>query len=127
LLDCVRHATPILATDLASALIASFERDLHGIYHIAGAERVNPARFVQELARTFDLPFPARANIGSLSERPTGFGQGEASLHTRKIRKTLDIAMPLLADGLARLFMQTKDGYRELLNGSSVSSHERVA
>ena len=125
--DSVRHATPILATDLADVLKRALQKQLTGIYHVAGAERVNPAQFVQQLAAEFGLPLPQSPTIHSLSERPTGFGAGETSLQTKKIRKALGIPMPMLAEGLNRLAEQRQNGYRDRLNGTSDMLHEKVA
>ena len=95
--DHLRYATPILTTDLTEILEQAWQNNLHGIYHVTGAERVNPNQFVEHLANEFGLPVPQPVNGNALSGRPTGFGRGETSLHTSKIRKDLNIAMPMLA------------------------------
>lgn len=104
--DCIRHATPILATDLAEILDRAWQERLSGVYHIAGAERVSPMQFAQRLADQFDLPWLTVRREQSLVERPQGFGAGETSLQTKKIRKALCVAMPMLSEGLARLSRQ---------------------
>ena len=125
--DHVRHATPILATDLADILESACQHALHGIYHIAGAERVSPAGFVQNLAEQFDLPAPQPETMHTLSQRPTGFGLGETSLQTKKIRNALNIRMPMLDDGLERLYEQQQNGYSERFNSATATLHEKVA
>lgn len=125
--DGIRHATPILATDLARVLMRAHDEQLQGIYHIGGAERVNPAQFVQRLADQFGLPYLRPLVVHTLSERPTGFGCGETSLATKKIRRALGVPMPMVAEGLARLYEQMHDGYRDRLNAAPVPLHERVA
>lgn len=120
--DHVRHATPILAADLADIVERAVVEELSGLYHVAGAERVSPMSFAQRLADQFDLPWLAIRKEGSISERPTGFGAGESSLQTKKIRKALCVAMPMLAEGLDRLSRQQVDGHYDALQ--SIDSRE---
>ncbi|MBX3436218.1 MAG: sugar nucleotide-binding protein [Planctomycetaceae bacterium] len=112
--DFVRHATPILATDLADILLRAIREDLSGLYHVAGAERVNPLQFAQRLADHFELPWLAVRRAEEALDAPeVGFGAGETSLQTKKIRKALCVAMPMLSEGLARLRSQREQGYCE--------------
>jgi len=113
--DHVRHATPILATDLAEIVRRACQEKLSGIYHVAGAERVSPLSFTQRLADQFELPWLAMRRETSLMEVPQDFSEGECSLQTKKIRKELCVAMPLLSEGLTRLREQAENGYREKL------------
>ena len=62
---------------------------------------------------------------GSLADRTTGFGCGETSLQTRKIRRALGIPLPLLDESLDRLYQQHLNGYRARLSGQVATS--RVA
>ena len=114
--DHIRHATPILASDLADIIERAVSEELTGIYHVAGAERVSPMTFAQRLADQFDLPWLALRRETTLSERPAGFGAGESSLQTKKIRKALCVAMPMIAEGLDRLSRQQVDGHRDGLH-----------
>lgn len=125
--DHIRHASPILATDLADVLDRAHREQLSGVYHVSGAERVSPLKFAQRLADQFDLPWLALRRDAALNEPPHGFGLGECSLQTKKIRKALCIAMPLLSEGLARLEAQHVNGYRERLSGSSTAVQVRAA
>jgi dTDP-4-dehydrorhamnose reductase len=125
--DYLRHATPILATDFASILIKAWEMDLDGVYHIAGAERVNPNQFVERLADEFMMPGPMPVNGNCLTERPRGFGCGECSLHTNKIRNAVKCAMPTVADGLRRLREQTLSGYCDRLAAEGSPVQGKVA
>ena len=125
--DQVRHATPILASDLADIIERAIAEELTGIYHVAGAERVSPMTFAQRLADQFDLPWLALRQESSLTERPAGFGAGESSLQTKKIRKALCVAMPMLAEGLDRLSRQQVDGHRDCLHPQSHAELSRAA
>ena len=127
LCDYLRHATPILATDLAEILQQAWEAGLEGEYHIAGAERINPGRFVERLADEFNLPTPLAQSADNLDDLPAGFGRGECSLHTAKIRRALGIAMPTIAEGFSRLREQRDNGYRDRLCSATQPVHEKVA
>ncbi len=125
--DCVRHATPILATDLADILERACQEELSGVYHIAGAERISPLQFAQRLADQFDLPWLNVRREQSLTERPEGFGAGETSLQTKKVRKALCVAMPMLSEGLARLHAQQINGFRDRFARSGSRAAAKVA
>ncbi len=104
-LEVDRHATPILAADLAELLLDAYHRRLTGLYHVAGAERTTPYHFARQLARAFGLAadFPAAGEAGSLDE---------TSLATRRARQALGRPMPMLREGLEGLIRQARDGYR---------------
>ncbi len=121
------HGSPILASDLADILERAFRINLSGVYHIAGSERTNLPQFVHRLADVFELPAPRVAVPSILHERPTGFGQGECSLRTTKIRQALGIPMPLLNDGLMRLRAQRATSYCELMPSRKNLSRDKVA
>ncbi|OYW24301.1 MAG: hypothetical protein B7Z55_02650 [Planctomycetales bacterium 12-60-4] len=124
-LDFVRHASPILATDLALVIAKAWSAGLSGIYHIAGAERANPVQFAQRLAHQFGLGFAPTPYRESLSDPAQGFGRGETSLQTRKIRRELSLGLPMLSEGIQRLFEQSINGHRARLQGTAVTA--RVA
>ena len=126
-LDCIRYASPILATDLTAIIAGAWTVGLSGIYHVAGAERVNPVQFASRLAEQFHLPIPLTMAKESLIDRPSGFGCGESSLQTRKIRRALGVSMPMLGEGLQRLFQQHVEGYRGRLSGQPSLPTTRVA
>ena len=117
-LDCLRHASPILATDLAIVLRKAWSAGLTGIYHVAGGERTSPLQFASGLAQHWGLGNPSRQSAGTLIAPAAGFGSGETSLQTRKIRRALGVTMPLLQEGLARLREQALNGYRDHLRGA---------
>lgn len=124
-LDCYRHATPLLATDLAAIIEHAYQERLTGIYHVAGGERISPVEFVQRLASAFGLTIPVLPRATVLNERLTGFANGETSLHTRKIRRALSISMPMLDDGLKRLFDQQHNGFLNRLNDAPIRQYEQ--
>ncbi|MCA9080836.1 MAG: sugar nucleotide-binding protein [Planctomycetaceae bacterium] len=125
--DHVRHSTPILATDLAEILDRAHQEELAGVYHVGGAERISPLKFAQRLADQFDRPWLALRRETTLNEPAHGFGAGECSLQTKKIRKALCVAMPLLSESLSRLEAQHVNGYREQLTGAATPVQLRAA
>lgn len=116
--DSIRHATPILASDLAAIIERACLEDLSGTFHIGGAERLSPLKFTQRLADLFELPWLAVRKDVSLMELPHEFGGGESSLQTKEIRKALCVAMPLISEGLSRFVAQTQNGFRDKLVGN---------
>ncbi len=122
-LDCQRHGSPILATDLAEILEQAWKAKLRGLFHIGGGERINPFRFACLLADEFNLPAWTLEAVES-GDRRREFGAGEASLQSRKIRKVLEMPLPLIREGLARLREQHEGGFREKFG---VASAPRVA
>jgi dTDP-4-dehydrorhamnose reductase len=127
LLDGVRHASPILATDLVEVIQKAWQSGLAGVYHIAGAERVNPVQFARQVSHEFGLPFLHAGAPETLTDRATGFGRGETSLQTRKVRRALGIGLPMLSEGLQRLHQQQRDGFRNRLGSHMPQPHARVA
>lgn len=126
-LDCSGHATPILATDFADILAKAFEQRLRGLFHLGGGERINRFRFASLLADEFGL------NPSSLEPRETAcearkeFGVGETSLQTRKLKRVLEIAPPLIREGLVRLHDQYRSGYLDRFGASVPLVSDRVA
>lgn len=117
--DCFRHASPILASDIPELLIRIWAEGLAGVYHLAGAERINPVAFLRKLAVQFGLPQPQFVTTESPASRVQGFGSGETSLQTRKLRRALGAGLPLLTEGLRRLYQQQESGYRALLQNAA--------
>ena len=126
-LDCTRYASPNLASDLTEIIAGAWATGLSGIYHVAGAERVNPVQFASRLAQQFHLPIPLSLASESLIGRPSGFGCGETSLQTRKVRRALGMSMPMLNEGIQRLFQQHADGYRQQLSARASLPISKVA
>lgn len=116
-LDPVPHASPLLASDLADILSKIWRAGLNGLYHVSGAERTNPVRFAQRLAMHAGWAMPQGDSAARLQELPAGFGCGETSLQTRKIRRALGITLPMLNEGISRLYEQQASGFAERLQG----------
>jgi dTDP-4-dehydrorhamnose reductase len=93
-LDCMRHATPILATDFADVLERAYQLKLRGLHHLAGGERINPFRFACLLADQFGLSMSNLSAIETPFENRREFGAGESSLHrtSRPLKRRSRIA-----------------------------------
>jgi dTDP-4-dehydrorhamnose reductase len=126
-LDCMRHATPILATDFAEVLDRACQQKLRGVYHLAGSERINPFRFACLLASQFSLPMADLSAIETPFENQREYGAGETSLQTRRIRRALETPLPLIREGLTRLYDQHASGYRDRFGSVPHSVPEKVA
>lgn len=118
-LDCVRHASPILVNDLIDIVTKCWNAGLDGVYHVGGAERVNPAAFAQRFAGEFALRVPKPHVTESLTDRSSGFGCSETSLQTRKLRRALGISVPMVSEGLRRLRQLSLNGFRDRLGGGT--------
>lgn len=118
-LDATRHATPILASDLAPLLCQAMDHRLTGLYHIAGAERINPYRFGIELASILGLPSSQVHCWSTESGALTNAVPSETSLNTHRAQTALQLPMPLMREGLRRLVDQAGEGYSTRLRAKT--------
>lgn len=108
--DGRRHATPILATDLAELLWRAHEVRLAGLCHLAGAERTSPYHFAYALAAACNLNLP---DVSAAPGMPVGdqLALEETSLSSRRARRAMERATPLLRPGLERFAAQRHNGW----------------
>ena len=116
--DPHRHATPMLASGLAEPLWLAYRRGLEGTYHVAGAERASAYRFAVELAAAFGLRSGDPSSDDDSLEPAEDGHLHETSLDTRKARREVGCAMPMLREGLDRFAQQAASGYRARLQCS---------
>lgn len=128
-LHSMRHATPILATELAEIVVKAVEEGLTGIYHVAGAERINPVQFGRRFSELFDMTWPISVAASQFDNgsRSNTYGNGETSLLTKKIRMALCLPMPTITESLTRLREQQFNGFRDRLNAGATNVHRKVA
>lgn len=112
--DAVRHATPLLASDLADIVHAALNKGLRGVYHATGAERVSPHRFAAQLASVLGLT-GRQVRLETPADPPVRIRMDETSLNTQRIRKTLGISLPMLREGLERFVEQSTGAFRQRL------------
>lgn len=115
--DAERHATPILASDLAGLIYQALQKKLTGLIHLAGAERTSPFRFAAELALASG--FAGRHVRVAKDVPPRRPYVDETSLNTARCRRELELPLPFLREGLSRFAEQAQDGYRDLLSGTA--------
>jgi len=92
--------TPILVNHLAPILFATLQRNLTGLYHITGSERISKFEFSRKVATAFGFDpgqvTPCRVQDMNLrAARPL-----DVSLNTEKIRVALGRSMPDVDAGL---------------------------
>jgi len=98
------YNTPTLADNLAEMAIEAIPKDLQGVYHACGSERIGRYEFARQIARAFDLnqnlirPIKMEQLTAWIAKRPR-----DSSLNTNKIRGQLE-AKPLnITEGLDRM------------------------
>jgi dTDP-4-dehydrorhamnose reductase len=115
--DPERHATPVLASDLAGLVERALQKKLTGLIHISGAERTSPFRFAAELALAGG--FAGRLVRVAKDVPPRRPNVDETSLNTYRARRELELPLPLLREGLSRFAEQAHNGYRDRLAGQT--------
>ena len=118
--DAARHATPILASDLAEFLYRAMQLELEGVLHIAGAERTSMFRFAAELAAA--CGFAGRQVRPIEGSQPRHGNVDETSLNTQLVRRQLGMPLPLLREGLMRFAAQARVDYREKLTSGILAA-----
>ena len=120
------HFSPMLVNDLAEVLLSMLDRQLRGLYHVVGSERISKYEFARRVAMAFGFEpervVPTRVVDASLrAARPL-----DVSLSTEKVRLALGRAMPDVNSGLRRFRALQQSGYpqqlRSYLTGVHVSS-----
>ena len=98
------YNTPTLADNLAEMAIEAIQKDLQGVYHACGSERIGRYEFARQIARAFGLnqnlirPIKMEQLTAWIAKRPK-----DSSLNTDKIRSQLE-AKPLnITEGLDRM------------------------
>ncbi|MDA7978771.1 MAG: sugar nucleotide-binding protein [Pirellulales bacterium] len=113
------YATPVLVDDLAEGWLRAFDRQLRGVLHLAGSERVGQLRFVRSLATELDqaesleelLAYP---NFAATHHR-------ETSLCSRRACDLVGWRPLLFGDALRQFASQCHDGRWDAL-GRTVKS-----
>lgn len=105
--------TPILVNDAVSVMLDIAERQLEGVFHVAGSERLSKFEFGCRLAGAFGFPADNVINthsreLGRRAPRPA-----DASLRTEKISVALGRSMPGVESGLDRFMDLARRGYPE--------------
>jgi dTDP-4-dehydrorhamnose reductase len=103
------YNTPTLADNLAEMILQALQRDLKGLYHASGSERISRYEFAKKIAESFQLDsnLIQSAKMSQLAawiaKRPR-----DSSLSTDKIRKQLRTRSLNITEGLDRMKTEEK-------------------
>jgi dTDP-4-dehydrorhamnose reductase len=98
------YNTPTLADNLAEITIKAVQKDLQGLYHASGSERISRYQFAKQIAKTFNLdpnlikPVKMSQLTAWIAKRPK-----DSSLNTDKIQKQLKTKPLNITEGLKRM------------------------
>jgi dTDP-4-dehydrorhamnose reductase len=98
------YNTPTLADNLAEMVVEVAKKDLQGLYHASGCERISRYEFAKQIAKTFnlssDLIKPIRMSqlTAWIAKRPK-----DSSLNTGKIQKQLKTKPLNITEGLNKM------------------------
>jgi dTDP-4-dehydrorhamnose reductase len=108
---------PMWVNHLAQTLIAMLERDLHGLYHVVGAQAMNKYQFGVEVARKFGL---RESLIAPQSVERSGLTAKRSHnlwLSVHKLSTALGHELPTFSTGLDGFYTQFQQGYPQKIRG----------
>jgi len=108
---------PMWVNHLAQTLIAMLEKDLHGLYHVVGAQPMNKYQFGVEVARKFGLneSFIAPQSVERSSLTAKRSHNLWLSIH--KLSTDLGRPIPDFSTGLDGFYTQFQQGYPQKIRG----------
>ena len=108
---------PMWVNHLAQMLIAMLEKDLHGLYHVVGAQPMNKYQFGVEVARKFGLKesliAPQSVEMSSLTAKRSH----NLWLSVHKLSTDLGRTLPDFSTGLDGFYTQFQQGYPQKIRG----------
>jgi dTDP-4-dehydrorhamnose reductase len=108
---------PMWVNHLAQTLIAMLEKDLHGLYHVVGAQPMNKYQFGVEVARKFGLKesliAPQSVEMSSLTAKRSH----NLWLSVHKLSTDLGRPLPEFSTGLDGFYTQFQQGYPQKIRG----------
>jgi len=96
--------TPTLADNLAKIILEAISKDLQGLYHASGSQRISRYEFAQQIAKAFNLnqnlikPVKMSQLTAWVAKRPK-----DSSLNTSKIQKQLKTELLNISQGLNKM------------------------
>jgi dTDP-4-dehydrorhamnose reductase len=99
--DFVRHASPVLATDLGVLVEKAIQAEVCGILHLGGAERLSTYQFAERLSAAAGQSAAIIPDELSLNRLSNGRDREETTLDCSVARELLGVSMPLIEDGLS--------------------------
>lgn len=108
---------PMWVNHLAQTLIAMLEKDLHGLYHVVGAQAMSKYQFGVEIARRFGL---RESLISPKSVESSGLIAKRSHnlwLSVHKLSTDLGREIPEFSTGLDGFYTQFQQGYPQKIRG----------
>ena len=98
------YNTPTLADNIAEMIVEVAKKDLRGLYHASGRERISRYEFAKQIAKSFNLsselikPVKMSQLTAWIAKRPK-----DSSLNTGKIQKQLKTKPLNITEGLNKM------------------------
>lgn len=108
---------PMWVNHLSRLLIAMLEKDLHGLYHVVGAQAMSKYQFGVEVARKFGL---RESLISPQSVETSGLTAKRSHnlwLSVHKLSTDLGREIPAFSTGLDGFYTQFQQGYPQKIRG----------
>jgi len=102
---------PMWVNHLAQTLITMLEKDLHGLYHVVGAQPMNKYQFGVEVARKFGLRESLIAPQSVEKSELTAKRSHNLWLSVHKLSTDLGYPLPDFSTGLDGFYTQFQQGY----------------
>ena len=102
---------PMWVNHLAQTLVEMLERDLHGLYHVVGAQAMNKYQFGVEVARRFGLRESLISPQSVESSSLTAKRSHNLWLSVHKLSTELGHEIPNFSTGLDGFYTQFQQGY----------------
>ena len=108
---------PMWVNHLAQTLIAMLEKDLHGLYHVVGAQPMNKYQFGVEVARKFGLKESLISPLSVERSELTAKRSHNLWLSVNKLSTDLGRSLPEFSTGLDGFYTQFQQGYPQKIRG----------
>jgi len=102
---------PMWVNHLAQTLIAMLEKDLHGLYHVVGAQPMNKYQFGVDVARKFGLNESLISPQSVEKSELTAKRSHNLWLSIHKLSTDLERPLPDFSTGLDGFYTQFQQGY----------------
>jgi len=96
--------TPTLADNLAEIIIEALQKDLQGLYHASGSQKISRYEFAKEIAKTFNLDYSLIKPI-KMSQLTTWIAKRpkDSSLNINKIKGRLKTKLLNIHEGFIKM------------------------
>ena len=104
--------SPILANDLAAAIVTVLEQPTPGVFHVAGRDRCSRYEFACAVATAFGHDPATAVRSGHLRDaRLKAPRPPDASLDVSRFERTFGVTLPTTAQGIARMRVLQQEGW----------------